>query len=44
MFCQLGGDNHEDTIASLRRQRLAPFGLSEIRADLVASLAWEASE
>lgn len=42
MVCLLGGDDHEDTIATLRRQRLAAFGLSNVRADLVASLAWGA--
>jgi len=31
-----------DSIAAIRRQRLAPLGLSKMRADLVASLAWGA--
>lgn len=40
MICLLGGDGHEDNTTVLRRQRLALFGLSNVRADLVASLAW----
>ncbi len=40
MICQLGGDNQDDNIPTLRRQRLAAFGLSKVRSDLVASLAW----
>lgn len=31
-----------DSITTLRRQHLALLGLSDIRADLVASLAWGA--
>ncbi len=29
-----------NNITALRRQRLALFGLSNVRADLVAALAW----
>ncbi len=42
MICQLGGDDQKDTITALRRQRLVAFGMSQIRADLIASLAWGA--
>ncbi len=42
MICQLGGDDQKDNITDLRRQRLALFGMSNVRADLVASLAWGA--
>lgn len=42
VICQLGGDDYGDTIATLRRQRLTAFGLSNVRADLVAFLAWGA--
>lgn len=42
IICQLGGDKNENTTAVYRRQRLASLGLSKMRADLVASLAWGA--
>lgn len=42
-FCQLGGDDSGDNTEALRRQFLCRgLGLSQVRADLVASLAWGA--
>ncbi len=38
----LNNGTDTDSTARLRRQRLAPLGLSKIRADLVAELAWGA--
>lgn len=40
MFCQLGGDRHEDSTEALRLQRLRLLGIIGNRATVLSHLVW----